>query len=92
MQINTPQVRRPARRAIAAIGSAPVTVALALGSISIMLAVVLGTVSNGHVPASGPLGLVCAPVLAAVAAAEASRPARSERARRRAMRPSGTVN
>ena len=78
---------RPARRAVAAIGTAPLMVALAVSSVSITLAVVLETVSKGRVPASGPLGLVCALVLAAVAAAEASRPARSERTRRKTMRP-----
>jgi hypothetical protein len=66
--------------------------ALALSSISITLAVVLGTVAEGRVPASGPLGLVCALVLAAVAAAEASRPARAERTRRKTTPPPGTFD
>ena len=86
------QVSRPARRAVAAIGAAPLMVALAFSSLLITLAVVLGTVSDGRVPASGGLGLVCALVLAAVAAAEASRPARSERTRRKTMRPAGTAD
>ena len=67
-------------------------VAFALSSISITLAVVLGTISQGRVPAGGPLGLVCALVLAAVAAAEASRPARAERTRRKTMRPPETAD
>jgi hypothetical protein len=87
MQIRRPHVKRPARRAAAVIGTAPLMVALAVSSISITVVVVLGTVSQGRVPASGPLGLVCAVVLAAVAAAEASRPARSERVRRRTAPP-----
>lgn len=87
MQISRPQVSRPARRAVAAIGAAPLMATLALSSVSITLVVVLATVSEGRVPASGPLGLVCALVLAAVAAAEASRPARSERTRRKTMHP-----
>ena len=56
---------------------------LALTSIVITLVVAVGTVHAGRLPASGSIGLVCALVLAAVAVAEASRPARYERARRR---------
>jgi hypothetical protein len=61
--------------------------ALALTSIAITLVVALGTVNAGRLPASGSIGLVCALVLAAVAVAEASRPARSERVRRRTTPP-----
>ncbi len=85
-------MRSRARRAGEAIAAAPLMVALALSSITITLAVVLGTISQGRVPASGPLGLVCALVLAAVAAAEASRPARAERTRRKTVRPPETVD
>jgi hypothetical protein len=61
--------------------------ALAIVSIAITLVVALGTVRDGRLPASGSIGLVCALVLAAVAVAEASRPARSERMRRRIVHP-----
>jgi hypothetical protein len=60
---------------------------MAVASIGITLVVVLGTMHDGRLPATGSIGLVCALVLAAVAVAEAPRPARSERARRRIGRP-----
>jgi hypothetical protein len=75
------------RRAAAGIFSAPVTFVLAALSIAITLTVVVGTLAYGRVPPSAPLGLICAVVLAAAAAAEASRPARSDRVRRRLARP-----
>ncbi|MBV9002140.1 MAG: hypothetical protein JO304_24000 [Solirubrobacterales bacterium] len=87
MQIARPNLRTPARRAVGAIAAAPLMAALALASIVITLVVALGTVSAGRLPATGSIGLVCALVLAAVAVAEASRPARSERARRRVAPP-----
>jgi hypothetical protein len=75
--------RRAKRRAGSALAAAPLTIVLAALSIAITLAIAVGTVADGHVPQSGPLGLICAVVLAAAAAAEASRPARSDRVRRR---------
>jgi hypothetical protein len=87
MQLGRPKIKTPARRAVAAAASAPMMVALALSSIVITLVVVLGTISKGRLPATGSIGLVCALVLAAVAAAEASRPARSDRVRRRTVHP-----
>ncbi len=87
MQLGRPKIMTPARRALAAAASAPMMAALALSSIVITLVVALGTVSKGRLPASGSIGLVCALVLAAVAVAEASRPARSDRVRRRTMQP-----
>jgi len=87
MQIARPKIKAPARRAIATIASAPLMAALAVASIVITLVVVLGTMHDGRLPATGSIGLVCALVLAAAAVAEASRPARSERARRRIIRP-----
>lgn len=65
----------------------PLTAMLAVISIVIAIVVAIVTVSHGRLPASGPAELICAFVLAAVAAAEASRPARSERLRRRTDRP-----
>jgi hypothetical protein len=61
--------------------------ALVLGSTVITAVVALSTVSQGRLPASGSIGMVCALVLAAVAAVEASRPARMERTTRRIARP-----
>jgi hypothetical protein len=84
MQMRRPtQIKKRARRALAGVASAPLMAVLALTSIAITLVVALGTVHDGRLPASGSIGLVCALVLAAVAVAEASRPARSERLRRR---------
>jgi hypothetical protein len=83
MQMRRPKLRTPARRAAQSVAAAPVMAAMALASIVITLVVALGTVSDGRLPASGSIGLVCALVLASVAVAEASRPARSERLRRR---------
>jgi predicted neutral ceramidase superfamily lipid hydrolase len=65
----------------------PLTAMLAVISIAIVIAIAVVTVTRGRLPASGPIELVCAFVLAAVATAEASRPARSERLRRRAHPP-----
>lgn len=65
----------------------PLTALLALISIAIVIAVATVTVTRGQLPASGPIELICAFVLAAVATAEASRPARSDRVRRRTHRP-----
>jgi hypothetical protein len=73
-------------RATSGIASAPLTVVLAALSIAITLTVAIGAVADGHMPPSGQLGLICAVVLAAAAAAEATRPARSDRARRRLAR------
>jgi hypothetical protein len=87
MQIARLRIKAPARRAVATIASAPLMAALAVSSIGITLVVVLGTMHDGRLPATGSIGLVCALVLAAVAVAEACRPARSERARRRIGRP-----
>jgi hypothetical protein len=82
MQLRHPaKVSKRARRAIEGVASAPMMFLLALTSIVITL--VVATVHSGRLPASGSIGLVCALVLAAVAVAEASRPARSERVRRR---------
>jgi hypothetical protein len=61
--------------------------ALALASTVITVIVALGAVSHGRLPANGSIGLVCALVLAAVAAVEASRPVRLERASRRVAHP-----
>lgn len=84
MQLRHPtKVSKRARRAIEGVASAPMMFLLALTSIVITLVVAVGTVHAGRLPASGSIGLVCALVLAAVAVAEASRPARSERVRRR---------
>jgi hypothetical protein len=88
MQMRRPKIRTQARRAARGVAAAPMMAALALASIVITLVVALGTVSHGRLPASGSVGLVCALVLAAVAVAEASRPARSERIRRRNGTPS----
>ena len=90
MQIATPNLKAPARRARAGIASAPMMAGLALGSIVITLVVALGTVRSGRLPASGSIGLLCALVLAAAAVAEASRPARAERVRRRNACPAAT--
>ena len=87
MQFGRPKIKAPTRRGLAAVASAPAMAALALTSIVITLVVGVGTVRDGRLPASGSIGLVCALVLAAVAVAEASRPARSERTRRRTVRP-----
>ena len=88
MQLRRPtQIKKRARRAAAEVASAPLMAGLALTSIAITLVVALGTVSAGRLPATGSIGLVCALVLAAVAVAEASRPARSERLRRRTTPP-----
>jgi hypothetical protein len=76
------QVRHRTRSGIA---SAPLTFVLAALSIAITLTVAIGAVAHGRVPPSGQLGLICAVVLAAAAAAEATRPARSDRARRRLL-------
>jgi len=65
----------------------PLTAMLAVISIGIVIAVAIGTATRGRLTASGPIELICAFVLAAVATAEASRPARSERLRRRTHRP-----
>jgi hypothetical protein len=84
MQLRHPaKVSKRARRAIEGVALAPMMFLLALTSIVITLVVAVGTVHSGRLPASGSIGLVCALVLAAVAVAEASRPARSERVRRR---------
>jgi hypothetical protein len=87
MQLRRPKIKNRARRVLAGVASAPIVLALALTSIVITLVVGLGTVSGGRLPATGSIGLVCALVLAAVAVAEASRPARSERTRRRTTPP-----
>ncbi len=90
MQIGAPNLKGPARPTRAGIASAPMMAALALSSIVITLVVALETVRAGRLPASGSIGLVCALVLAAAAVAEASRPARSQRIRRRTMCPPAT--
>lgn len=87
MQFARPKIKAPAGRAVATITAAPLMAALAVASIVITLVVVLGTMRDGRLPATGSVGLVCAVVLAAAAVAEASRPARSERARRRIVHP-----
>ncbi len=87
MQLGRPRIKLPARRAAQGIASAPLMAALAVVSIAITLVVALGTVRDGRLPASGSVGLVCALVLAAVAVAEASRPARSDRMRRKNLHP-----
>jgi hypothetical protein len=81
---NSPMTRTVTRRAATGLAYRGLGAFLAGLSILITAAVALGTVVTGHVPASGPLGLICAAVLAAVGAAEASRPARLDRMRRRA--------
>ncbi len=87
MQMRTPKLRIPARRAAECVAEAPLMAALALASTAIMTVVALGTVSDGRLPANGTIGIVCALVLAAVAAVEASRPARMERTGRRMATP-----
>jgi hypothetical protein len=83
MQIS-PMTRTVARRAASGLAYRGLGAVLTILSILITTAVAAGTVVMGRVPASAPLGLICAAVLAAVGAAEASRPARRERVRRRA--------
>ena len=60
--------------------------ALALASAMITAIVALGALSAGRLPADGSIGMVCALVLAAAAAVEASRPARVNRVNRRLAR------
>jgi hypothetical protein len=86
MQMRSPKVRIPARRAAEGVVAAPLMAALAFASTVITAVVALGTLSDGRLPANGPIGMVCALVLAAVAVVEASRPARVERVRRRISR------
>ncbi len=83
-RLTNSQVRH---RATSGLASAPLTFLLAALSIAITLTVAIGTVTEGRMPSSAPLALICAVVLAAATAAEASRPARSERSRRRLARP-----
>jgi hypothetical protein len=87
MQMRTRKLRLSARRAAEGVAAAPLMAALALASTVITAVVALSTVSHGRLPADGSIGMVCALVLAAVAAVEASRPARVERATRRIARP-----
>jgi hypothetical protein len=75
-----PQV---ARRATSVVATAPLTIFLAALSMAITLAIAIATIVDGRVPTNGPQGLICAAVLAAVAATESTRPARSDRVRRR---------
>jgi hypothetical protein len=90
MQMRRAKLRIPARRAAQGVAAAPLMAALALLSTTIAVVVALGTVSDGRLPANGSIGMVCALVLAAVAVVEASRPARTERARRRIPPPLDT--
>ena len=83
MHMRRPNLRTPARHAAEGAAAAPLMAALALASTVITVIVALGAVSDGRLPANGSIGIVCALVLAAVAVVEASRPARSERVRRR---------
>jgi uncharacterized RDD family membrane protein YckC len=83
MQIPRLKLRLSARRAAEGVAAAPLMAALTLAATVITAVVALGTVSDGRLPANGSIGMVCALVLAAVAAVEASRPARVERVRRR---------
>jgi hypothetical protein len=90
MQMRKSKLRLWARRAAEGVAAAPLMAALALASTVITAVVALDTVGRGRVPADGSIGLVCALVLAAVAAVEASRPVRVERATRRIARPPST--
>jgi hypothetical protein len=86
MQVHRPNLTRPARRAAEGVAAAPLMAALGLASAVITAIVALNTVSAGRLPADGSIGMVCALVLAAVAAVEGSRPARVERVSRRLAR------
>jgi hypothetical protein len=87
MQTDLESTRLPARaRAIAESAPSPLTLLFGSGSLVITLLVVIGTVVHGRVSSSGPLELICAIVLAAVAATDASRPGRRERSRRQIRR------
>ncbi len=86
---NTRHLNRSLARTLAGIASAPLAVALGALSIAITIVVAISTVTWGRASTGAPLELICALVLAAAAAAEASRPARSERTRRRLDRSSG---
>jgi hypothetical protein len=66
-----------------AIGSAPPAALLAVVSAGVTLVVAVTTVSGGRVPGDAGLELIAALLLAAVAASEASRPQRRDRARAR---------
>jgi len=90
MQMRTPKLRIPARRAAEGVVAAPLMAALALATTAITAIVALSTVSDGRLPADGSIGMVCALVLAAVAVVEASRPARVERTSRRIARAPAT--
>lgn len=90
MQMRKSKLRLWARRAAEGVAAAPLMAALALASTVITAVVALDTVGRGRVPADGSIGLVCALVLAAVAAVEASRPVRVERTTRRIARPPST--
>jgi hypothetical protein len=78
--------RRLLRDAVSALAAAPVATGLGTISIATTLAVVISTVSTGRTSSGAPLELICAVLLAAVAAVEGSRPARGVRARRRVTR------
>ncbi|MBV9606177.1 MAG: hypothetical protein JO027_13765 [Solirubrobacterales bacterium] len=84
--MRSPKLGIGVRRAADAVAAAPLMATLALASTVITAVVALGTVSDGRLPANGPIGILCALVLAAVAAVETSRPARVERVRRRITR------
>jgi hypothetical protein len=86
MQMRRPKLSRPARRAAEGVAAAPLMAALALASAMITAIVALGALNAGRLPADGSIGMVCALVLAAVAAVEASRPARVNRVSRRLAR------
>lgn len=59
---------------LADVGEVPLALLLGLLSAFITLGVALTTLAIGHVPRSGAAGLICALLLAAIAAAEAARP------------------
>ncbi|MBV9414380.1 MAG: hypothetical protein JO363_05325 [Solirubrobacterales bacterium] len=84
MHFTPPETSVRARlRTLSDLIPSPLTAVLAVISIAIVIAVAIATVSHRRLPGSGAAELICAFVLAAVAVAEASRPARSERIRRR---------
>jgi hypothetical protein len=71
------------KRLYSGIASAPLAAVLAIPSVAITVFIALTTVISGRVPTDAPVGLICAVLIAGVAATEASRPARSSRTRRR---------
>jgi hypothetical protein len=70
------------KRLLSGITSAPLAAVLAIPSVAITVFIALTTVIDGRVSSDAPVGLICAVLIAGVAATEASRPARSSRTRK----------